>query len=155
MPSDHCIIDSETGKFTCENCGAMEGYELPAPIDSFVKAINDFLEKHQGCTMADGPIQTAVFTGHSDDIVYVEGVKGGDEFGCYQSDDDKLVHATFVLGGKLKVYAIYDGCWSFAVGLVDEDDIPEWPIRHKGFGGHSSIVEIDVPAGVRLVREGE
>jgi hypothetical protein len=155
MPSDHCIIDKETGKFTCEHCGAMEGYDLPAPIDTFVKAINAFLDKHQNCTIADGPVQKAIFTGSSDDNVYVEGIRGGDEFSCYRQDEG-YVHARFTIGGKMRIYAIYDGCWSFAVGQVDESiPLPDWPVRHKGSKGYTSILEIEVPAGVTLHREGK
>jgi hypothetical protein len=65
-------------------------------------------------------MQTAVFYGCSDDLIEIEGVKGGDEFGCYRSDDNP-VRATFNLGDKMRLWCIYDGCWSFAVGQVDEE----------------------------------
>ena len=50
------------------------------------------------------PIVT--FSGSSDDIVCVEGCIGADEFECYNSNDDEIVHISFSLGGKLHVRAI-------------------------------------------------
>ncbi len=61
--------------------------------------------------------------------------------------------AAFNLGGKMRIHAIYDGCWSFAVGQVDEDiALPDWPIRIRS-EGYSAIVEIDVPDDVKVFME--
>lgn len=101
--------------------------------------------------------QTATFYGASDDLIEVEGVKGGDEFSA--SAGDGLVQAKFNLGGKMRVYAIYDGCWMFAVGQVDEEiALPDWPVRTtqklKGKKcGYTTLMEIDVPDDVKIFRE--
>lgn len=98
-------------------------------------------------------MQTAIFYGASDDLIEIEGVKGGDEFGIFAKE--KYV-AAFNLGGKMRVHAIYDGCWCFAVGQVDEDiPLPDWPIRLKwpGGRGYSTRLEIDVPDDVKVFEE--
>jgi hypothetical protein len=64
-------------------------------------------------------MQTAIFYGSSDDLIEVDGVKGGDEFNAY-TPGDNCYAGSFNLGGKMRIHAIYDGCWSFAVGQVDE-----------------------------------
>jgi hypothetical protein len=57
-----------------------------------------------------------------------------DEVGCYQSGKD-LHHCTMLvstIGGTagVKIHAIYDGCWSFAVGMTDEGrKLPDWVFR--------------------------
>lgn len=102
-------------------------------------------------------MQTAVFYGASDDLIEVEGVKGGDEFGAYRSDGSRY-HGSFNLGGLMRVHAIYDGCWSFAVGQVDEDiPLPDWPVRVRwpGGRGYSTRLEVDVPDDVKVFREPE
>ena len=87
------------------------------------------------------PIVT--FSGSSDDIVCVEGCIGADEFECYNSNDDEIVHISFSLGGKLHVRAIYDGCWSFSAGLVSEDIPVTWPIRCEHDGRYSMNLIVD------------
>ncbi len=98
--------------------------------------------------------QTAVFYGASDDLIEVDGVKGADEF-CNDGATDGIIAAKFNLGGKLRVYAIYDGCWMFAVGQVDEGiPLPDWPMRFTQHSeGYSAQMEIDVPDDVKLFRE--
>lgn len=100
-------------------------------------------------------MQTAVFYGHSDDLIEVEGVKGADEFGAYQSGDSRY-HGSFNLGGHMRIHAIYDGCWSFAVAQVDEDiPLPDWPVRvmQSTDTPYSTRLEIDVPDNVKVFRE--
>jgi hypothetical protein len=83
-----------------------------------------------------------MFAGSSDDLIQVEGCPGGDEFGIY----GKGPHvATFNLGGRVRVHAIYDGCWSFAAGQLDESiPFPDWSVRvTAGRGGYSTRLEID------------
>lgn len=99
-------------------------------------------------------MQTVVIEGSSDDLVNISGVKGGDEFGCYTSDG--RYHGSFNLGGQMRIHAIYDGTWSFAIGQVDEEiPLPDWPIRIKwpGSCGYSTRVEIDVPDDVKVSHE--
>ena len=97
-------------------------------------------------------MQTAIFYGSSDDLIEIEGVMGGDEFNIIK---DGPYIATFNLGGKMRVHALYDGCWSFAIGQVDEDiSLPDWPFRitqHER--GYSTQLEIDVPDDVKVFRE--
>jgi hypothetical protein len=66
-------------------------------------------------------MQTAKFWGSSDDLIEVEGVKGGDEFLSESNSSNELIAGVFNLGGLVRIYAIYDACWSFAVSKVDED----------------------------------
>lgn len=99
-------------------------------------------------------MQTAVFYGVSDDLVEVEGVKGADEFGVYATES--RYRGCWNLGGRLRVHAVYDGCWSFAVGQVDESiPLPDWPVRLKwpGGRGYSTRLEIDVPDDVKVFPE--
>lgn len=100
-------------------------------------------------------MQKAIFYGASDDLIEVTGVKGGDEFNAYGSKDG--IHAKFNLGGKMRIYAIYDGCWMFAIGQVDEDILlPDWPITitQSREVPYSTQLEIVVPDDVKLFREG-
>lgn len=125
-------------------------------------------------------MQTAVFYGASDDLVEVEGIKGGDEFGAYGQEDVFNAVFSLVVDAKelntpeygkvirpeqprLHVYASYspkitsNGCWVFGVGKVDEDQpFPDWPIRivdRKEHGtAHSVQLEIDCPDDVSVVR---
>ena len=89
--------------------------------------------------------------GHSDDNVCwrING-KPTDEVGCYQSGND-LHHCTLIvssIGGThaVKVHVIYDGCWSFAVGMVDEDrgiPVRDWSIRVDNEHGYSTKLIIN------------
>lgn len=100
--------------------------------------------------------QIAVFYGASDDLIEVEGVKGADEFSAWTKDDDDVA-GVFNVGGKLRVRAIYDGCWSFSVGQVDEDiPLPDWPIRVRQSASvpYSVALEIECPDDVKVFREG-
>jgi hypothetical protein len=97
-------------------------------------------------------MQTAKFYGASDDLIEIEGVKGADEFNVYNRDEN-LHHGSFNLGGKMRIHAIYDGCWSFAIGQVDEEiPLPDWPCRVKS-EGYSAVLEIEVPDDVKVFQE--
>ena len=97
-------------------------------------------------------MKTASFYGASDDLIEIAGVPGADEFNICK---DGPYIATFNLGGKVRIHAFYDGCWSFAVGQVDEDiPLPDWPIRitqHEK--GYSTQLEIDVPDDTKVFLE--
>ena len=99
-------------------------------------------------------MKTVKIYGASDDLVETSGIKGCDEFGCYSSDE--LVHTTLAIVTQTEgvhVYAIYDGCWSFAVSpAMDSEQLPDWPIRHLWGGGsdYSETLEIDVPDDAEL-----
>lgn len=91
------------------------------------------------------------FRGHSDDIVMIEGNgKGEDEF---YGPHDKEIFATFIVGGQMRIHAIYHGTWCFAIDLIDEDiPLPDWPIKFH-MDGYSAVLEIDTPADVRVFQE--
>ncbi len=91
--------------------------------------------------------------GASDDLIEVAGCKGADEFNAYGN-------ALAMWGGdliapdgtQLRVYAIYDGCWHFSVGQVDEDvRLPSWPVAiEQEERGYSTRLRIEAPDGTRL-----
>ena len=70
-----------------------------------------------------------------------------------------MVVARFVVGGLMRVRALYDGCWSFAVGQIDEDfPLPDWPIRIRQSDRvvYSVLLEVDLPDDRAVVtREAE
>ena len=97
-------------------------------------------------------MQTAVFHGGSDDLVEIEGVIGADEFNVYDTPYDSC----FNLGGRMRIRAIFDGVWSFAVGQVGEEvPLPAWPIRlvQDPDTSYSVRLEIDCPDDVAVFRE--
>ena len=99
-------------------------------------------------------MQRAVFYGGSDDLIEVEGVKGAEEFNVY---GDGPMMARFNLGGQMRIAALYiEGCWSFAIGQVDESiPLPDWPVRieqHQSVE-YSTRLEIEVPNNVKVFQE--
>lgn len=114
-------------------------------------------------------MQTIKIFGASDDLIEVSGCKGADEFyavehGLHMGTLDFVSDggASGVLPrSRLRVHAIYDGTWSFAVGLVEEGDkLPAWPIdiSKSGENDYSAEVTIIAPADVVCIyrsREGE
>jgi hypothetical protein len=89
------------------------------------------------------------FRGSSDDIVIIDQHGNKDEY--YGDGED--VFATFNVGGKMRVHAIYDGCWCFAPALIDEDvPLPEWPIAVEA-SGYSANLNIEAPEDVRVFQE--
>lgn len=92
--------------------------------------------------------------GASDDLIEVEDIKGADEFGAYGSEPIRDEFIVAGSGGQLRLIAIYDGCWSFAIAPVDEDvPIPNWPVRVSlGERGYSTLLEIDTPPDATINR---
>lgn len=102
-------------------------------------------------------MQSAIFEGASDDLIEIEGVKGGDEFSAWTKDDEGVA-GVFTLGGKMRIRAIYDGCWSFSVGQVDEEiPLPPWPVRveQSPRTPYSVRLVVEVPDDVKVFREGK
>jgi len=103
-------------------------------------------------------MKTLLIYGASDDLIYFEGISGGDEFGIYNADDG-IVHGEFEIvsgEGRMRVYPVYDGCWMFAVGQVWDSSktypLPSWPVviaQHPKIG-HSALVTIQVPDDATL-----
>jgi hypothetical protein len=103
--------------------------------------------------------------GASDDLVEVDGCDGADEFYVASVPTGQVCwHGNLVAAGateQVHVQALYDGCWHFSVGQVDEEvKLPRWPLRFeqgdedwghlKAGPGYSVVLLIDAPAGTRL-----
>lgn len=96
------------------------------------------------------------FTGHSDDIVsYALGLTTEkddlkiSEEECYVDSEQTshfLVHSK---EGRCNVYAVYDGCWSFAVSKVDESDGELFP-QHRSWEKYSEVLRLEVPEGSKV-----
>ena len=92
--------------------------------------------------------------GAGDDLIEVEGCEGADEFNSYERGP---VMWSGVLcapsGERMGVRALYDGCWSVAVGQVDDGAaFPAWPLtiaQHRSLP-YSTMAEIDAPDGTVL-----
>ncbi len=99
-------------------------------------------------------IVTVKFSGASDDLIEVEGCEGADEFNSYERGRAVWHGELFDGTDMMRIHAIYDGCWSFAVGQCDESEpLPNWPVRigQHDDPGYSTLLEIDAPVGTRLV----
>lgn len=148
MSDDHCIFGGDG--FLCERCGVTSKINLPMDIKAFAEVTKKFCVQHVNCKE---DLRMVKFTGHSDDIINVEG-RVFDEF--YVKDLGEISYGVIDIGGKMRVHAIYDGCWSFAVGQVEEDKpLPDWPVRHMGSSGYTAVLEIDIPKGVMLIQRKE
>lgn len=92
--------------------------------------------------------------GASDDLIEVEGCEGADEFNSYE-DGPVMWRGDLRApdGEAVRAHAVFDGCWSIALGQRDEyDPFPTWPItvaRHPNMT-YSTMVEIDAPDGTVL-----
>jgi hypothetical protein len=103
-------------------------------------------------------MKTFSIYGCSDDLVEAEGIKGCDEFNVIE--DDGLVKASFKIVYKksaLRIRVLYDGCWSFSVGQIDDLDFPDWKIKTIPSPNctYSMQIEIEVPDSAKLIRERE
>lgn len=93
--------------------------------------------------------------GAGDDLVVVDGCDGGDELPVADVAGRAVCWTgTFTCGNdQMLVSAIFDGCWHFAVGQVDESlPLPDWG---NGTGQrhdtpYSAELRIDAPDGTRL-----
>jgi hypothetical protein len=72
--------------------------------------------------------KTFTFSGHSDDIVAVDGPGAEKLDNVYPPLNDQgelmcyfIISERLKAKKQLKVNAYYDGCWSFGVALADED----------------------------------
>lgn len=97
--------------------------------------------------------------GSSDDNIClrVDG-KNKDEFGGYISGEGRYSRALLVssIGGAhaVRVHAIYDGCWSFAVGQVEDGrSLPRWTFgvgQEHTYSAKLTIDTGDEPATVEV-----
>lgn len=99
-------------------------------------------------------MKTLTLYGYSDDLVEVRGDFGHHEH-PRRGGQEPCLAATFALisaaSGRIRIHAIYDGCWGFAVTSDDHlrnyRTMPDWPIR-RTFGEdcpYSETLIIDAP----------
>jgi hypothetical protein len=96
-----------------------------------------------------------VFSGASDDLIEVSIGNKHKEFNVIE---DFTLVATFLVGGATKVYALYDGCWTFAAGMVDEGtSLPDWHIetRNSELNGYTTELHMEAPekTTVHLIKD--
>lgn len=99
-------------------------------------------------------------SGSSDDLIDVGGCEGGDEFTRPSNSSLKLSGNLIAPDGSgIRVLAFYDqqgvhssGCWSFALGQLDEEH--QWPgwkqTIEQGFNEYSALVRIEAPEGTKF-----
>lgn len=94
-------------------------------------------------------------TGNNDDLIEVSGCEGEDE---YNNSADTLVKLSGNLvapdGSGVRVHALYEnGCWSFSVGLLDEDTPwPGWDMTiTEGDRAYNTLLSIDAPEGTKFI----
>lgn len=109
--------------------------------------------------------------GCSDDLIEVSGVESAlDNTGHGQDSDDYpmsrngcaefpiYANAVFVLGDRVSIRPVYDGNWSFGLGIYDpefnEPGYPDWPtsIRQSEDCHYSVEITIEVPEGYNRIR---
>lgn len=99
------------------------------------------------------------FYGASDDLIEIR-IDGKDyeEIGGYISNDksihSKTLHVTTIGGSEgVKVHMLYDGCWTGAVGQLEEGrSLPRgWKITTEQEHAYSSKVCIDTGSEVAVV----
>lgn len=96
-----------------------------------------------------------VFWGSGDDLIEVTDSSGDEEYNVYGGSP-----WVFIVGGFYRVYAIFDGCWSFAVSLIDEDTaVPDCKItyergsKEKGQNDYTMVLTIETDDPVKVFRE--
>lgn len=100
-------------------------------------------------------------TGGSDDLIEFEGIPEYDEF-CNAGTSSIKFSGNLIApdDSGVRVIVIYDsegressGCWSIAVGKIDEDtEYPEWPIMvSKGDRNYNTLMTIEAPDGTILI----
>ena len=106
-------------------------------------------------------MKTIRMYGASDDLVEVEGTDSAIDRTAAPDNSENVAgpggqggefnvtseEATFIIGGQVRVFSVYDGTWSFAVGMVDEDTPLPWPVRVQACPevAYSVEVLIEVP----------
>lgn len=112
---------------------------------------------------------TITVHGASDDLIEVggpcwyNGIVWADGNELSANGWDKMLAATLYVvddsgNPQAVVRSIYDGTWSFAIGMVDEDRAwPDFPVRvvKSDVCPYSMALEIEVPEGHYLIHEGD
>ena len=121
----------------------------------------------EGCSrpfrgvMTDQSSEPIVFYGYSDDCVEVGGRGICEEFGAFRSGPGVGINwSGLVVAGEdsVRVRAIYDGSWSFAVSSSDSGTpLPEWRIevRQSDQVPYSSELRIHAPDGASVRGEAD
>lgn len=98
-------------------------------------------------------------SGSSDDLIHVEYVRKGkvDEFNVIS---DEPVVATLNIGGMMRVRCLYDGCWTFALAMIDEgehfsEDWSAWYERGSEVNDYTMILAIEAPEKTKAFLERE
>lgn len=110
------------------------------PVDLFIYGASDDLVEF---VALEGEFYYAIdLTNHGQDKDdYPEAGKKAAEYPVYPAYGTPV---TFTIGDVLKVQAIYDGTWSFAVGMVEEGMYPRWGKVETGYG--ESYTEDETPS---------
>lgn len=99
------------------------------------------------------------FWGSSDDLIEVDGdLSGCDEYMLTDFSTWIGVIEHYDSGDKIKVYAYYDGCWAFGVGIYDEGHkMPEWPVNFvtNTENNYSVRMGIEVPDDAEVYQYGK
>lgn len=107
------------------------------------------------------------FMGYGDDLIHVQRIEfsytgeGTLEIEEYNPKNScgKYEIATFLVEGDwgdCKVHAIYDGTWSFAISLFEEDDELPTGISNNGIykeHGYSTCLSFDAADNTRVMLE--
>lgn len=108
------------------------------------------------------------FSGHSDDLVHVERIEFRppyeeqkeievEEYNVPAITSGKYQICTFLVEGDwgdCKVHAIYDGTWSFAISLFEEDDELPTGVSQAGpyiAHGYSTHIAFDCADNTRVI----
>jgi hypothetical protein len=89
------------------------------------------------------------FYGHSDDCIEIRrDGKNFEEIGGYIPGDgcySKALEVRSIGGARgVRIHVIWDGCWSFAVGQLEEDrGLPGWSFRVELEHGYSTRLVIE------------
>lgn len=149
--SDHVVIDIDgDGGFLCEHCGTTAPAPWPISIDDAMPVMNKFISEHIDC----GKTVTFRFYGRSDGLVAVENIRGDtvttESYTC--ADYGSIAVAKFIIGKEMKVFAVYDGCWMFALGQVEKNrKLPDWEVSvHDPPVGNTRIMNITAPSWAKL-----
>jgi hypothetical protein len=92
--------------------------------------------------------------GHSDDGVYYR--VNGEDIDQLEVRDGNITSFNLIAGPSVpeivaKIYAFYDGCWSFTIGLVGESImLPPWTFRIETEHAYSTKLVIECPDDIDL-----
>ena len=103
--------------------------------------------------------------GYSDDLIMVEGVNQAydkiENADVLRDDHAEFYvgdQTTFIIGGRLKIYALYNkwGAWTFAPSLMSDEEgesFPDWNVQITRCDdcSYSTQVVIEAPENLRTI----